>query len=303
MATPTPYSFGQGANQSLPAITVSDVAGNVSNAAGAQSGINQDTVAPVLSAAINAAASTGLYNLSTGAAVVTYTATDAGPSSGVATPTPYSFGQGANQSLPAITVSDVAGNVSNATGGYSGINVYTVSPTVVAPNNITSGPTDSTGATVNYTGGSASDVGGSGIATTVFNPVSGSHFLVGTSTATYTATDKAGNSTSANFTVTVNPAGFIGSVLYIVGTSSDNVFVINATTVAATTVTLGGNPVPGSPFNLTGKTVSALQRRQRQLLDHKRHCDQHRRRPRQRYVRRLWQGVRQYLLAHRRRRH
>ena len=56
----------------------------------------------------------------------------------------------------------------------------------------------------------------------------------------------------------MNPAGFIGNVLYVVGTPLDDVFVINTTTVTAVTVTLGGNAVAGSPFGLTGRTISAF---------------------------------------------
>src|SRR5262249_50620634 len=83
-----------------------------------------------------------------------------------------------------------------------------------------------------------------------------SHFLVGASNVTYTATDVAGNSTAVNFTVTVTPAGFVGNILYVVGTSADEAFVVNATNPAAVTVTINGTSVAGSPFNATGKTIA-----------------------------------------------
>ena len=132
VTAPTAYVFGDGADQSLAAVTVFDVAGNESNAAGAFDGINQDTVAPVLSAVISSPdAVTGWYNIQSGAATVTYTATDAG-GSGVTAPTAYVFGDGADQSLAAVTVFDVAGNESNAAGGYTGINQDTVAPVLSA---------------------------------------------------------------------------------------------------------------------------------------------------------------------------
>src|SRR5262249_49984645 len=108
VATPSAYTFSDGANQSLSAITVTDAAGNKSATAGAFSGIKQDTMAPTLSALISSPSSIGWYNIASGAAVVTYTASDT--TSGVATPSAYTFSDGANQSLSAITVTDAAGN-------------------------------------------------------------------------------------------------------------------------------------------------------------------------------------------------
>jgi hypothetical protein len=84
---------------------------------------------------------------------------------------------------------------------------------------------------------------------------------VGTSTVTFTATDRAGNSASATFTVTVNPAGFVGvspnRVLYVVGTSANETMVITANGTAS--VTIGGSGVPGSPFTLVSTdTISVF---------------------------------------------
>jgi len=87
-------------------------------------------VAPTLSATINSSALSGWYNLSSGPAVVSYLASDA--TSGVSTPANYTFSDGANQSLAAITVSDLAGNVSNSAGAFSGIDQDTVAPTLSA---------------------------------------------------------------------------------------------------------------------------------------------------------------------------
>ena len=164
VSAPAAYVFGDGAGQSLAAVTVFDVAGNESNAAGGYMGINQDTVAPVLSAVISSPDGTGWYNIASGPATVSYTATDAG-GSGVTAPTAYVFGDGADQSLAAVTVFDVAGNESNAAGGYTGIDQDTVAPVLSA---VISSPDAVTGwyniqsgaATVTYT---ATDAGGSGV--------------------------------------------------------------------------------------------------------------------------------------------
>ena len=105
-----------------------------------------DTVAPVLTATItgaNAATTlingpdptTGWYNVHTGAAVITYTLTaDTAAYSGVTTPDAYTFSDGTDQSSPAITMTDVAGNSTKYPAGYffTGINQDTVTPTLTA---------------------------------------------------------------------------------------------------------------------------------------------------------------------------
>ena len=75
---------------------------------------------------------------------------------------------------------------------------------------------------------------------------------MGTTTVNYTATDVAGNTSTGSFTVTVNPTGFVGTVLYVVGTSGNDAFVINGTNPASVPITIGGTAVLGSPFNLSG---------------------------------------------------
>lgn len=94
-----------------------DLAGNVSPAT--TFGFTLDTVAPTLTASINAPSADGWYNRVTGPAVVTYSAADA--TSGVTTPAPYRFSDGVDMSVAAITVTDVAGNTSLPAGQFSGI--------------------------------------------------------------------------------------------------------------------------------------------------------------------------------------
>ena len=148
---------------------------------------------------------------------------------------------------------DYAGNT-EAVGNYA-VKIDTVAPTVTAPN-ITTGPNEATGARVFYTGASASDQT-SDVSSLTFNPPSGSHFLVGTTTVNYTAIDNAGNSAQGSFTVTVNQTGFVGSVLYVIGTSGNDAFVINGTNPSSVPITIGGTAVYGSPFNLSrGQTIN-----------------------------------------------
>jgi hypothetical protein len=108
--------------------TVTDLAGN--SASATVNDVSIDKAAPTLSASINAPAAGGWYNIATGAATVTYVASDAG--SGVSTPAAYAFGDGASQSLAAITVTDAAGNESSPAGAFSGINQDTTAPTTTS---------------------------------------------------------------------------------------------------------------------------------------------------------------------------
>src|SRR5262249_9181092 len=86
--------------------TVTDLA--ASSAWATVENVRIDRTPPQLAQLLNPPASTGWYNWSTGTAVVTYTASD--DLSGVSTPAAYTFGEGANQTLAGITVTDVAGN-------------------------------------------------------------------------------------------------------------------------------------------------------------------------------------------------
>ena len=148
---------------------------------------------------------------------------------------------------------DSAGNT-EAVGNYT-VKIDTVAPTVTAPN-ITTGLNEATGAQVFYTGASASDQT-SQVSSLTFSPPSGSHLPMGTTTVNFTAIDNAGNSSQGSFTVTVNQTGFVGSVLYVIGTSGNDAFVINGTNPSSVSITIGGTAVYGSPFNLSrGQTIN-----------------------------------------------
>src|SRR5262249_3174448 len=130
VTTPDAVTVADGADQSVAGITVTDAAGNTSVATVGYSHLRVDTVAPTLSAAINAPAETGWYNPSTRAATATYAAS-AAPSRATP-PAPSTFGGGADQPLAALTVTDAAGNVSQPAGAFDHVSVDLTRPTVTA---------------------------------------------------------------------------------------------------------------------------------------------------------------------------
>ena len=100
------------------------------------------------------------------------------------------------------TATDAAGNTATATQVITVVD--NTAPTIAGiPANITTGNTSgSCNATVSWTAPTAAD-NCAGVTLTSSHS-SGSVFALGTTTVTYTATDAAGNTTTASFTVTVN---------------------------------------------------------------------------------------------------
>ncbi|MEW5849601.1 MAG: HYR domain-containing protein [Myxococcota bacterium] len=87
-------------------------------------------------------------------------------------------------------------------GGTNGCVASDTTPPVVSvPNNITAEATSASGATVTFSASATDDVDGS--LTPTCSPASGSTFVLGTTTVTCSATDAAGNTGSASFSVTV----------------------------------------------------------------------------------------------------
>ena len=227
-ANPSSVTLGDGADQSVAAVTIYDVAGN-SATAQSFSGINQDTVAPTISASISSPdATTGWYNIASGPAVVTYTTADTG-SSGLAQANPSSvtLGDGADQSVAAVTIYDVAGNSATAQS-FSGINQDTVAPTISA--SITS-PDATTG---------------------WYNIASGAAVISFTASDTTSGVTAPANHTFANgahqsfFTTVRDVAGNVSNSAGFSGISQDTV----APTVAVST------PADGATFTF-GQLVAA----------------------------------------------
>ncbi len=105
------------------------------------------------------------------------------------------------------TASDNRGNTGSKT--FKITVQDTTPPTVTPPADITTGPTNGTGAIVTYSGASATDIV-DGPFTPTCTPASSSQFGFGTTTVTCSATDSHHNTGSATFKVTVTGFTFIG---------------------------------------------------------------------------------------------
>jgi choice-of-anchor A domain-containing protein len=139
-------------------------------------------------------------------AVVTYSATATDNCAGVGTvsftpPSGTAFAVGTTHVT--ATVSDAAGNT--ATCGFDVTVNDTEKPQLACPSNITkNSDVNSCGAVVTYTATVKDNCDGTTDQVT-FSPPSGTMFPVGTTTVMATAHDKAGNTASCSFTVTVLP--------------------------------------------------------------------------------------------------
>ena len=139
-----------------------------------------------------------------GGAVATYapTASDAAPTSPTVSCTPAG---GSTFELGTTTVNcsatDAAGNV--GTASFTVTVEDTTAPVVTPATNITREATSAAGAVVTYSGASASDLVDGSITPTC-TPASGGTFALGATTVTCEATDDAGNTGQASFTVTVS---------------------------------------------------------------------------------------------------
>jgi hypothetical protein len=98
------------------------------------------------------------------------------------------------------SATDAAGNT--GTASFSITVVDTTPPAVTPPGNITAEATSAAGAAVIYSGATASDLVDGSIAASCA-PVSGSTFPLGVTTVTCSATDAAGNTGTASFSITV----------------------------------------------------------------------------------------------------
>jgi hypothetical protein len=243
--------------------------------------VNSDITAPVI---------TGPGNLTreatgpTGAAV-TFTATAVddkdGPVAVVAIPA-----SGSTFPLGSTTVdlgaSDAAGNVAHLT--FSVTVRDTTPPVITAPSSITAEATSSAGAAVSFAATAADLVSGSVSVTAA--PASGSTFPIGTSTASLSATDAAGNTANttiivkvqdtiapaltapanqtleatsaagaaATFSATATDAVGVTSLTY--SAASGSTFPLGTTTVTVTAKDAAGNTSTGS-FTITVKDTTA----------------------------------------------
>jgi hypothetical protein len=195
---PSGSSFPLGAT--TVTVTATDHSGNSSSATFTVNVV--DTTPPALA---NVPANQTVQATGPSGAVVTYpspTATDLVDPNPTVTSTPPSgstFPLG--PTTVRVTATDHAGNSSGATFT---VNVVDTTPPALAnvPGNQTVRATGPSGAVVYYASATATDPVDPN-PTVTSTPPSGSTFPEGTTTVTVTATDHAGNSSSATFTVTV----------------------------------------------------------------------------------------------------
>jgi len=105
-----------------------------------------------------------------------------------------------------ISYSDIAGNSGvslNATTDASSVSVDRTAPVLTLPSNQTIEATTPTGAVATY---SPSATDANGVISTSASPVSGSVFVIGTTTVNVASTDTAGNVANGSFTVSVEDA-------------------------------------------------------------------------------------------------
>lgn len=155
---------------------------------------------------------------------------------------------------------DTAGNLGTASFVVTVADV--TKPVVQVPANMTIEATGPGGAVATFTATATDDV--TTALTTMCSPVSGSTFALGTRTVTCSATDAAGNTGSASFTVTVvdttapviaphadvtvSPTSAAGAVVnYTVPTTTDAVDGIGSATCS---------PAPGALFAIGDRTVT-----------------------------------------------
>jgi subtilisin-like proprotein convertase family protein len=187
-------------------------------------------------------------------AVVTYSASATDDVDGTLTPS-CDPSSGSTLPLGATTVTcaatDSAGN--SAATSFTVTVKDTTAPDLTAPANLTVAGTNSAGAVVTYSASAIDLVAGA--LTPTCNPASGSTFPLGTATVTCTATDRADNTSTASFTVTVVDAE--APVLSVPGNLT-----VEATSAAGAVVTFSATatddvdgPVPATCDLASSSTV------------------------------------------------
>ena len=169
--------------------------------------------------------------------------------------------------------SDAAGN--NGAGSFSVTITQTIidntAPVITIPDNISQSTTVSTGKIVNY--GAATAIDNIGVTSgPTCTPASGTLFSVGTTTVTCTASDGAGNTATASFTVTIINTEATGDTLAPQLTAVSNITketnLSNGATVFYNLPTATDNvgvtygpictPLPGSLFSIGSTTVTCI---------------------------------------------
>jgi len=238
-------------------VSATDGAGNTQT--GSFTVTVRDTTAPVVTPPANVTAEATSAN----GAVVSYAVATASDAVGVTSLT-YSKGNGTTFAIGTTTVTATAKDAANNTGtGAFTLTVRdTTGPVITVPANFTAEATSANGAAVSFSV-SASDAV-DGVSPVTAAPVSGSTFLLGTTTVNVSATDGFGNTKTGSFTVTVRdttkptlnlPANVIAEATGPSGA------VVNSS-VSASDAVSGPlvptvSPVSGSTFSIGTTTVNA----------------------------------------------
>jgi hypothetical protein len=263
---------------------ISDVAGNSSSADSAEFKIdlNNPSIAvqlvDTLGNALNAA-STGWYNLATGAPTADFTCSDVdgdgvianGGASGIfSCKDDYTLTEGANQSDSGNAV-DNAGRTSTTSAGFSGINVDLTAPsvgTIVDNNAASSNVCTASGPPTQPTGFAPSDGGPSGINASqtgqTWNVPGASTFPFGNYSYEAHATDVAGNTNSYdlktyNYSVGIGQTGgpnFSGA-LQPINQDGTSRFKVGSTVPVKFTLNCGSTPITDAVVKLTVKKGDA----------------------------------------------
>jgi hypothetical protein len=143
------------------------------------------------------------------------------------------------------------------------VTVEDTTPPVIGsvPDDITAEATGATGAVVSFSGATASD-GVDGPVAVSYSPASGSLFPLGATVVTVTASDAAGNTATATFTVTVQdttaPILHLPANIIMEATSADGAvasFSATATDLVDGAITVSCSPASGSTFGLGTTSV------------------------------------------------
>ena len=185
-----------GANQSATG-TCQDKAGN--QRSDTQNGINIDSTPPVITFAGRTPPNANGWNNT--AVTLNWNCSDALSGVVSSSVSVTLAADGANQSATG-TCKDKAGNQSSNT--QSGINIDRVPPVLIVPASVVANATSPSGAAVSYIVTASDALDPSPVV--ICSPSSGSIFPIGNTSVACTATDRAGNTSSGSFVVTVKGA-------------------------------------------------------------------------------------------------
>ena len=262
----SPHTFSIGIH--TVSYTATDEAGNEADARSFQVTVTEPPAPPVDSTPPVITVSADITKEATGpsGAVVNYTVSvsdneDPNPSLTCTPASGSTFGLG--ETTVTCTATDAHGN--SASASFKVTVEDTTPPAVTAPADVIAEATGPSGAAVNFSGSSATDIV-DGPLSVSYSPVSGSTFGLGENTVTVSATDAHNNTGTVTFKVTVQdttaPALTVPANITVNATSNSQAvvtFAATATDLVDGNVPVTCNPASGSsfPVGLTSVTCTA----------------------------------------------